>query len=237
MFCSKCGIEIIEGQLFCSKCGQAINAPNAQPASPDVDNLMTLAEREVEAEDWDKALEYTEKALQIKPNDSTILEKYESVLVGKGKFLFNEGLKIGDQIETMRKTNCSTLGILSSTPLQSDINIKNLNDKVSECNKKYDEAAKCYDKVLSVNKKNVDAIYGKAEILMLYRGPGGPERKEKTLELCKKVLKLNPKHKPTLKLLETHFKCPKCKGNGRVAGMWGPKPCPQCGGTGKGGDW
>jgi tetratricopeptide (TPR) repeat protein len=76
MFCSNCGKELIDGSKFCSTCGTAVGASlvnqNNEISDSNIQKAADLrdeAKRQLEIENYDKALDLCAESIELNPDD------------------------------------------------------------------------------------------------------------------------------------------------------------------------
>lgn len=216
-----------------------------QRGGGNVENLVVLAKREFSSGDWDKSIEYCEKILLTDPQNSETLNIYASSLLHKGHSLYKQAIDIGVQADTLPTRKVDAIDALYDDPvtLQMKVSVRDKDQEkktamYAEGNELFDDANKCFNKILALDNNNLEAMYWQVEILMWYRGAGNLQRKADAINYCKKILSIDPRHEKTLQLVKKHFTCSKCKGSGKIVKFFGGLTvCPMCNGTGKDKMW
>lgn len=125
----------------------------------------------VNIDNYEEALKYFDKALEINPKNSLAWHSKGVMLVKLGKN--EEAIKCYDKaLETDTKN--------ADIWFNKGVALNKL--------KRYEEAIKSYDKAIEINDKYEDALVNKATIL------GVIGKKEDCIKLCDKVLEINPKN-------------------------------------------
>ncbi len=119
---------------------------------------------------YEKAIVYNNKALEIDPN-------FIKALVNKGVALdnlkrYDEAIQLYDKVLKIDPNDINTLN-------NKGVTLDNL--------KRYDEAIQLYDKVLKIETNNIDALVNKGVAL------DNLKRYEKAIQLYDKVLEIDPK--------------------------------------------
>ena len=101
--CPKCGASLqfpdSLDKAHCMYCGATVLVDKSSESAINIDNLIKLAERELKSKDWEKSLMFCEKAMELNPDHQGLLKIYVQALLCKGKYFFEKGFKVGNQLD------------------------------------------------------------------------------------------------------------------------------------------
>ena len=87
MFCRKCGTQLPDDSVFCTKCGLKVDdAPTVKESTEElspVDKWLDTAQKKFADGDYDSALNYAERVIEVEPENFTARDMLFRCLIDK----------------------------------------------------------------------------------------------------------------------------------------------------------